>query len=222
MSFEPIVSTSKPVCLVGGASVEKKSILAVSPLVGGFIGVDGGADHLLAANLTPLSVIGDLDSLSRRARATFADLLCQVDDQSTTDFEKVLQRVTAPMMICLGFTGGRMDHTLSVLNVMARYADRTIVLLDGDDASFVANRGETRVELPADTRVSIMPLGTATVSVRGLVWSFTDQVMTPDGFTSPSNAASGNTVCITTDGPMLITLPQVYLETALQAAVRAG
>ncbi|WP_234417076.1 thiamine diphosphokinase [Loktanella sp. Alg231-35] len=187
-----------------------------------YIGVDGGADHLLDAGVTPAAVIGDLDSLSCRARATFADLLHPVDDQSTTDFEKVLQRVEAPMMICLGFTGGRMDHTLSVLNVMVRFADRAVVLVDEDDASFLANPGQTRLALPVGTRVSIMPLGAATVSVQGLQWSFADQLMTPDGFTSPSNAASEEEVTITTDGPVLITLPQDCLQTALIAAVRAG
>jgi thiamine pyrophosphokinase len=222
VSFEPIVSTSKPVCLIGGASVAKKSISAVLPLVGGFIGADGGADHLLGAGLTPVAVIGDLDSLSSHARATFADLLHPVDDPLTTDFEKVLQRVRAPMFICLGFTGGRMDHTLSVLNVMARFVDRTIVLADGDDASFLASRGTTHLVLPVGTRVSIMPLGVATVSAQGVQWPFTDQVMTPVGFTSPSNAASEENIAITTDGPVVITLPQEHLQAALQAAARAG
>lgn len=222
MSFELIVSTSKPVCLVGGASVAKKTILAVLPFVDSFIGVDGGADHLHNAGVKPVAVIGDLDSLSEHARATFADVLCHVSDQSTTDFEKALERVSAPILICLGFTGGRMDHTLSVLNVMARFADQAVVLLDADDASFIAHPGETLLPLPKGTRVSIMPMAPARVTARGVEWPFADQLMTPTGFTSPSNAASDAPVHITTDGPVLITLPQPFLPTALQAASRAG
>ena len=125
------------------------------------------------------------------------------------------------MVLALGFTGGRMDHTLSVLNVMARCIDRAIVLIDRDDVCFVAPIGVTQFDAPKGTRVSIMPLGLATVTAAGLEWPFADTVMTPDGFTSPSNAALGGAVQVQTDGPVLITLPRKLLPIALKAAVRA-
>lgn len=220
--MEPTVSNSSLVCFVGGAPLEKEAIQAIFPMIDAFVAVDGGANHLLAAGVTPISVIGDLDSLSDDARATFADLLCHVAEQSTTDFEKALSRVDARMVLALGFTGGRMDHTLSVLNVMARCIDRAIVLIDHDDVCFMAPIGIIAFDVPKDTRVSIMPLGKATVTVTGLAWPFNDTLMTPDGFTSPSNAAIGGSVQVKTDGPILITLPRALLPIALKAAFRAG
>ena len=220
MSIEPIVSSSSLVCFVGGGPLENDAISAIFATVDAFIGVDGGADHLLAAGVTPAAVIGDLDSLSDHARATFAENLCHVSEQSTTDFEKALARVKAPMILALGFTGGRMDHTLSVLNVMAQHPDRAVVLVDEDDVCFIAAIGLTVFDVPSGTRVSLMPLGRAEVTVTGLRWPFADTVMTPDGFTSPSNAALDGDVTIHTDGPVLITLPRAHLPVALTAAAR--
>ncbi len=221
LSNKPIVASDKPVCLVGGAPIAKDAISAVSDHAGAFVGVDGGADHLLAADMRPAAVIGDLDSLSDQARATFHDCLFEVTEQSTTDFEKALTRVAAPMVLGLGFTGGRLDHSLSVLNVMAQHLQRAILLIDREDASFIAPLGQITFDLPAGTRVSIMPLGAAKVTVTGLRWPFADMAMAPDGFTSPSNAALGGHVSLQTDGPVLVTLPQAHLRTAMQAAVRA-
>ncbi len=221
MPDKTIVSSDKPVCLVGGAPIEKDAISAVFSHVDAFVGVDGGANHLLAADVTPDAVIGDLDSLSDLARATFADLLHQVTDQSTTDFEKALTRIVAPLIFAIGFTGGRLDHTLSVLNVIAQHPDRAVILLDKDDVSFLAHIGTTAFDLARSTRISVMPLGVAVVSVSGVQWPFTAQRMAPDGFTSPSNAALGGQVTIETDGPVLVTLPRAFWQIAAQAAVRA-
>ncbi len=222
MSVETIVSSPNIVCLVGGAPIEDTAISTVLDEVSLFIGVDKGADHLLSAGVKPAAVIGDLDSLSEHARATFAAVLCQVEEQSTTDFEKALARVVAPAILCLGFTGGRIDHVLSVLNVMARNADRAIILADENDVCFLARVGKTSFSAPRQTRVSVMPLGPATVTVTGLEWPFANQLMTPADFTSPSNAALGGEVTIDTDGPVLLTLPRMFLQIALKAAVREG
>jgi len=219
---DPIVSSPTLVCLVGGASIAKSDVLSVAERVSAYIAVDSGADHLLNAGLTPRAVIGDLDSLSRKARALFADRLCHIEEQSTTDFEKALTRVDAPAVLGIGFTGGRLDHVLSVLNVMMRHPDRPVVLADREDASFLAHAGDTVLDLPEATRVSIMPLIPATVTLGGVVWPFDAQPLAVDGFTSPSNAALGGDVTVRTDAPVLVTLPRAFLPIALQAVSRAG
>ena len=222
MSSKVIVSDPGIVCLVGGARLDPAEISRISSFVSRYIAVDGGADHLLGAGITPAAVIGDLDSLSEHARATFADQLCHIPEQATTDFEKALTRVSAPAVIALGFTGGRIDHALNVLNVMARYPARNVLLADADDVSFLARQGRTLLRLPMATRVSLMPLDAASVSVTGVQWPFADQKMTPTGFTSPSNAVAGDEVVIDAAGPLLITLPRAHLPAALKAVVPAG
>ena len=217
-----IVSSASAICLVGGAALTGTAFATVAPYVGGFVGVDSGADHLLAGGITPLAVIGDLDSVSPQARAAFADRLWQIPEQETTDFEKALTRVTAPFVIALGFTGGRMGHALSVLNVMARRPDSEVFLVDGDDVSYLAPQGDSVVDLPAGTRVSLMPLGDVRASVAGVAWPFTDWALHPVGRNSASNMATGGPVRVSAQGPLLVTLPQSCLAAALTGGLRAG
>lgn len=223
MQLQPIVSDNSPICLIGGARISESAFLQALEHAKTLVAVDSGADFLLARNRVPAAVIGDLDSLSDAARQEFADRLCHISEQSTTDFEKALTRVKAPCLIALGFTGGRLDHVLSVLNVMARFPQSAVVLLDDEDASFVAPSGTYRFALDKGTRISVMPVGAAaSVSLGGVVWPFDNQAMAPDGFTSPSNAALGGAVMLTTSAPVLVTLPREQLAVALQAVVRGG
>ena len=221
MSSETIVSASKPIALVGGSVIASGEINDICQYVEGFIAVDSGADALLDVGITPLAVIGDLDSLSDKARDTFAGILCEVREQSTTDFEKALSRVAAPAVICTGFTGGRMDHILSVLSVMIQYSDMSVVLVDQHDVSFLVPAGRTSLALSKGTRVSAMPVLAATMTLAGVVWPFANQPVSMAGFTSPSNAALGGDVIIDTDAPVLITLPRACLATVLKSVVRA-
>ena len=214
-----IVSSEHTVCLVGGARVDADLISLMLPMVARFIAVDRGADTLIAAGITPAAVIGDLDSISDDARAALGAVLHHIPEQDTTDFEKALSRVAAPMVVALGFTGGRMDHTLAVLNVLARFADRAVILADGTDVCFLAKQGTTLVTAPPGTRMSLMPLAECRVSVTGLRWSFTDRVMHPVGFISSSNEVAGD-VRVQTDGPVLITLPLAFLPNAIKSALR--
>jgi len=215
-----IVSSEKPLCLVGGATAEISEVNYILQLVKGFIAVDSGADILLEAGVIPLAVIGDLDSISAQSRASFVDQLYEIKEQSTTDFEKTLTRVSASALIALGFTGGRMDHILSVLSVMIRYPDKPVILTDAHDASFLAPAGETVFALPEGTRVSLMPVTPASVSLDGVVWPFSNTLMEMTGFTSPSNAALGGDVTIKTDAPVLVTLPRAQLAAALKVVAR--
>lgn len=176
----------------------------------------------MAAGLTPAAIIGDLDSLSRHSRATFARLLHHIPEQETTDFEKALTRVAAPTIVALGFTGGRLDHVLAVLNVLARHADRAVVLADDQDASFLARTGDTQISVPAGTRLALMPLARVRVTATGLRWPLQEMVLHPAGRISSSNEAAGDAVLVQTDGPLLVTLPRAHLRSALQAAARAG
>jgi len=218
----PIVSHDSPICLIGGARISQAAFDAAKERAKAFVAVDSGADFLLGQGVQPLAVIGDLDSISSAAHAAFGDRLCLISEQSTTDFEKALIRVHAPAVIALGFTGGRTDHLLAVLGTLSRHPDKGVVLLDEDDASFVAAAGQTVLSLDQGTRVSVMPIGYAkAVTLTGVTWSFRDQPMMLDGFTSPSNIAEGGMVTLTTSDPVLVTLPQAQLATALQVAARA-
>lgn len=221
MSTDYIVSSSGVVCLIGGSSVEGTDIADLLPLVTDLVAADGGADHLLVAGLTPAAVIGDMDSITQAAKTEFAGRMHHVAEQESTDFEKALSRINAAGIIALGFTGGRMDHALAVLNVLARHRTRPVLLLDGSDVSFVVPDAPIALDLPENTRISLMPLSDTVVTATGLRWPLDSAQMHPAGMTSSSNAVAAPRVKIAAQGPVLITLPRIHLPQALKAVFPA-
>jgi len=155
--FSPIIATSQPITLVGAASLEPADLNISLKYAPTLVAADGGADHVLAAGLVPEAVIGDLDSLSDDAKFAFRDVLHPVAEQDTTDFEKALARIDAPLILALGFMGGRLDHTLAALNAVVRHACPVLVI-GSDDVAFVAPKA-MQLALPAGTRVGLLPFG---------------------------------------------------------------
>lgn len=202
----PIVDQSGPITLVGGAAMSPEllqSCLRMAPRV---VAVDGGADAALASGLQPLAVIGDFDSLSPSAADAFSAILHRIDEQDTTDFEKALTRVRAPLILAPGFLGGRLDHTLAALNVLVRHPSRPVVLVSDPDLAFVVS-GTTHLTLAPGTLLSLLPMAPARVTTTGLRWNLSDQVLSPSGLVSSSNAVAERAVTITSDVPLVLTLP---------------
>ncbi len=212
-----IVHSFDPIVLVGGADLGPVDLNTFQTRAPNFVGVDAGADHILAAGLIPDRIIGDLDSLSDATRAEHAHLLMQVSEQDTVDFEKALTRVDAPLIYAIGFSGGRLDHTLAVLDVMGRHAGRRVLLIGPDDVAAVVPKGGITMVTPVGARVSLLPLGPASVQATGLEWSVNDQPMAPLGFSSPSNTANADQITVSADGPVLIVVEH-HLMDALAAA----
>ena len=209
---ELIVHSSDPVVLVGGAELGPQDINIFQTRNAIFVGVDGGADHLWAAGIVPQAVIGDLDSLSDAARSAFSKLLYKVSEQDTVDFEKALTRVDAPIVYAIGFWGGRVDHSLAVLNVLARHADRVVILVGPSDASRVIADKSVTYALPVGTRLSLMPMGACNVTTTGLEWDLAAAQLAPDAAGSPSNAVAAPRVQVQTDGPLLVTVPLNFMD----------
>ncbi|MDE3079942.1 MAG: thiamine pyrophosphokinase, partial [Paracoccaceae bacterium] len=87
----PIVQSSSGVTLVGGAPISARLLADALDIAPTLVAADGGAQRALAAGQVPQAVIGDLDSLSARARAELTDRLHPVPEQETTDFDKALR-----------------------------------------------------------------------------------------------------------------------------------
>lgn len=213
-----IVHSFDPVVLVGASQVCPQDLNILQSYAPIWVGVDGGADHLLAAGIQPTCVIGDLDSLSDAAQAAYADILHTVPEQDTVDFEKALSRVDAPLVFAVGFSGGRLDHTLAVLHVMGRLRDRAVILISADDvAAVVPAGGLTLGGLDVGSRISVMPLAPAKVSESGLRWPIDGRILDPLGFTSPSNEVATPVVALSADAPVLVVLPKVALPILTKA-----
>ncbi|GAB5445193.1 MAG: thiamine diphosphokinase [Gymnodinialimonas sp.] len=178
-----------------------------------FVAADGGADALLANGVIPDAVIGDMDSLSEAGRAAIpAERLFEVAEQDSTDFDKAVRGIDAPLIYAVGFTGARLDHELAALHVLARYHDRAVVLVGEQDVT-VHLPARLALDLPPGLRVSLFPLDAVTAGMAGLRWSFEALALHPLRKIGTSNEASGGAVVLTSDKPgALLILPRGALD----------
>jgi thiamine pyrophosphokinase len=147
------------------------------------VGADGGAARALAWGLTPRWVIGDMDSLPERDRATLQSRGCRFAEhpraKDETDLELALTCAVergADEIVILGALGGRLDHTLANVLLLALPAlDEVLVrIVDGDQEALLArnDRAVTIAGQPGDL-VSLLPLGGDVhgVTTVGLAWT---------------------------------------------------
>ncbi|MEL7091515.1 MAG: thiamine diphosphokinase [Pseudomonadota bacterium] len=216
-----IVDVLEPITLVGGANVSNALLLdtvARAPVV---VAADSGADRALAAGVMPRAVIGDLDSLSAAGRAALPEAaIHHIPEQDSTDFDKALRNIAAPVVLGVGFLGDRLDHQLAVLHVLVKYPARAVVLLDDDSAVFLC---PPVLSLPAEAGkvVSLFPLGPVSGTSKGLRWPIDGITMDPMQRVGTSNEATGP-VTLRVDAPRLIVMvPRALLGAVTEALVSA-
>ena len=215
-----VIDSPENITLLGGGEVTGQCLNAALKRAPRLVAADGGADAALERGLRPELVIGDMDSISAQARAVLgAARLHPVAEQDSTDFEKCLMRVRAPLVFGVGFLGKRLDHQLSVLNVLVRYTEQRCVLLGPDDVVFATPAGlDVRLDLAEGSRVSLFPLAQVTGESRGLRWPIAGIKMAPMGRIGTSNEVAIGPVNLQFDAPgMVVILPREALEPVVRA-----
>ncbi len=209
----PRLRYDAPVLLVGGGPLDAELVHGVAARTTGIVAADGGADGLAALGLRPDAVIGDLDSL--QDPAGWGDVpVHHVDDQDSTDFEKCLQRIAAPLVLATGFTGARIDHQLAAMSTLVAHPGR-VLIVDPVDICFRWRAG-LRLDVAAGTRVSLFPMGPVRGRSTGLRWPIDGLELTPAGRVGTSNVATGP-VEVEASGPLLGILPRDWLDVVADA-----
>ena len=215
-----IVYSSDAITLVGGAELRRSDLTTALSFAPFLVAADGGADHLLREGLQPQAVIGDMDSISDPAAVAFGPVLHKVAEQLTTDFDKALRHVAAPLVIAVGVTGGRFDHELAALHVLLRHPDRVCVVL-GPDSLMVLCPPELALDLAPGTVVSLFPMGPVRCGSTGLRWPTDHLNFDPASVIGTSNEAVGP-ITLTPNSPaMLLILPAETLAEAVRALLAA-
>ncbi|RYH09572.1 thiamine diphosphokinase [Tropicimonas sp. IMCC6043] len=220
-----IFRDSRGITLLGGgdaATEDLNEALALAPCL---VAVDGGAETALAAGVTPRAVIGDMDSLPEGARTAIpADRLHEIPEQDSTDFDKALRSVAAPLVLGVGFLGRRIDHQLANLNVLVRRAERRCILIGTHDVVFAAP-AQIRLDLDPGSRVSLFPMAPISGRSQGLHWPIEGLDMAPGAGIGTSNRveeAPAGPVALEFPAPgMLVILPRAALAAAVAGLARA-
>ena len=218
---KPIVSSDAPITVVGGAKVTRADLSTALKFAPTVVAADGGANDLGRCGIKPVAVIGDLDSLTDDARQLYHDRLHMIEEQDSVDFDKALRHVSAPVVVAVGVTGGRLDHQLAVLNVLVRHADRPCILL-GEGSVTCLCPPEVSLPVAAGTIVSLFPMAAVGVASVGLEWPTDGLAFSPDGRIGTSNTATGP-IRLVPDAPaMLLILPDDQLGVLIEALSLRG
>ena len=216
VDFTLIVEKSMPVGLIGGAPICETALTLMRSMAGPVVAADGGAETALAHGITLDAVIGDFDSISDTLQNFYpSEIQHRINEQDSTDFEKCLTRIDAPLILGVGFTGARLDHQLAVCNALVRHPGRRCLLIGQDDALFLAPPVFS-LDMAPGTRVSLFPMGEVGGRSDGLNWPIDGLILAPDGQIGTSNFTTGPISLSVTVPKMLVILPADYAGAAAQ------
>lgn len=157
------------VTMVGGAPISKAALALALSHAPNLIAVDGGANQCLRHSFAPDVVVGDFDSIHLSSlHAINPSCLYHIHEQETTDLEKTLYTVSAPLMIGVGFLGARVDHSLAALSALGK-TTKPCILLGSHDVIFHAF-GQIELKLKKNDRLSLFPLNELMGESQGLGW----------------------------------------------------
>lgn len=206
-----IVSTSEPVTLIGAGEATPHNLAEAMRHAPVVVAADGGAALAVAQAVTPRAVIGDFDSLPDQVRAVLPEsVLHPMTGQDNTDFDKALQAIASPLVLAVGFTGGRIDHQLAALHVLAAHAPGRCIIIGAEEVIFHVP-SQITLDVAAGDTVSLFPMGQVQGRSTGLVWPIDGLVFDPMRFVGTSNCAEGPVQLWMTGPGMLCIAPRRIL-----------
>ncbi len=217
-----IVSKSDPIALIGGGQLFEQDRTDSNRHTQYVVAVDGGATSARRHGIAPNCVIGDLDSISAEDLAQFADSdIHPIKDQDTTDFDKALRSVDAPLIYAFGFTGKRLDHGLAAFHTLVQHPNKRCIIV-GEDSIVCVCPPEFALDIPPTDAFSLFPMGPVTGTSLGLNWPIDGLAFSPMSQIGTSNAATGP-VTLTMDRPnMLVIVPRHMLDAVSAALLTAA
>ncbi|MDX2438195.1 MAG: thiamine diphosphokinase [Acidobacteriota bacterium] len=180
------------------------------------LAADGGANHLARIGLRPAAVIGDLDSITESTRSWLGEEpIIERRDQDRTDLDKGLEYAFEELgvknLTVLAATGGRVDHDLGNLGLLARLALGTRLVFEGDAHRLLAIRGEDRLEsIPGETWSFWAYDPNTSVTVGGVRWPINNAAIDAGNRPSISNEAVAETVRISATGGSVVVYREVF------------
>ena len=182
------------------------------------IAADSGLGHVYALGRTPHVVVGDFDSVDPmhldRATRDGARIDRHPTDKDATDLElalEVARQLGATEVIVIGTGGGRLDHFVASLTLLAapEWAEMQITALAGPARVTVVHDHAT-VTGRVDSVVTLLAVGgvASGVTTDGLRWTFTDDELAPTSTRGVSNEIVHSPASITVRaGTLLVIQP---------------
>jgi len=178
------------------------------------IAADGGAKYFFDIGLTPQVVIGDMDSIDSDTwgNESGIEYIRYQGDKNKSDAELAVEYALEhgyEHVLLVAATGGRLDHTLGNIALVAGYPGQ-IAILDGISTLVAVEKSEKCVlHGRIGAIVSLMPYSTGPLKVRtnGLKYPLQDECLL-SATHGLSNELSQTKACICVSDGILL----VYIE----------
>ena len=161
---------------IGGNSTS--NVLSIESNFEEIIAVDSGIEHLLNLSLNPNTLIGDLDSISKKSldevTKNGVKILAFDSKKDQTDFElalNYLDEAEKSKVYIIGGESGEIDHLISIfLLIPSKSFFENIIWLYGDKR--IIFRQKIELNIKKLTKFSIIPLSDLTnLSIDGAEWN---------------------------------------------------
>ena len=161
---------------IGGNSTS--NVLSIESNFEEIIAVDSGIEHLLNLSLDPNTLIGDLDSISKKSldevKKNGVKILAFNSNKDQTDFElalNYLEEAEKSKVYIIGGESGEIDHLISIfLLIPSKSFFDNIIWLYGDKR--IIFRQKIELNIKKLTKFSIIPLSDLTnLSIDGAEWN---------------------------------------------------
>ena len=161
---------------IGGNSTS--DVLSIESNFEEIIAVDSGIEHLLNLSLNPNTLIGDLDSISKKSldevKKNGVKILAFNSNKDQTDFElalNYLEEAEKSKVYIIGGESGEIDHLISIfLLIPSKSFFENIIWLYGDKR--IIFRQKIELNIKKFTKFSIIPLSDLTnLSIDGAEWN---------------------------------------------------
>lgn len=144
------------------------------------IAADGAAKSLLGMNIIPEFIIGDMDSLDlslipKDFNSTHIKI---IEDQDTTDFEKILdfsKNNNYINLLITGIHGGELEHTLNNISVYKRYNKSLNLCIFDFNRYGILIDTSVSIDTNIDEMISLIPSPSVNISTTNLKWALINE-----------------------------------------------
>lgn len=163
------------------------------------VGVDGGYDKVCNADI----FVGDRDSVKSEILAK-KQILLNVD-KDTTDGEYAVNYLLAngyKKIDFYGLIGGRIDHILANLGIMALCVQNGVqARAICNDCDIYMTNSDLQIDVPKNCTISLSPFSDKVhiISLEGVKWSIFDQTIFKTSSRTVSNLSTSNKIQLCVD-----------------------
>jgi thiamine pyrophosphokinase len=163
------------------------------------IAADSGMMHASALGLVPELWVGDFDSAGSELAIQYREVPREVfaAEKDATDGAIAVEAAVArgaTRIVLAGGLGGQADHTAGLLGQSLQIArgGRSCLVTSGDEEAYPLLPGRSRIDLPAESRLSLVPFADFEgLDLEGVKWPLQSRHVALGSTLTLSNVALG-------------------------------